>query len=388
MKPISIDHDYLLKTLTDLVQIDSTNPSCTPDGAGEAQIADYTAQSLIDIGMQVEIYEPEAGRMNVLGTLPGIADGCSLMLNAHLDTVGVEGMEAPFSAEIKAGKVYGRGTQDMKGSLAASITAVKALIDSGVTLPGDIFIAAVADEEYLSLGTSDLLDHCIPDAAIVTEPTDMKVALAHRGFAWLEVETFGRAAHGSRYQDGVDANMRMGRVLNKLEGLERELRQREPHPLVGTPSLHAARINGGSEWSIYADHCQLQIERRTVPGESEEGIIHEVQLILDDLRAQDDTFESQLKLKTIRQPHELSSHAGIVKSLQEAVESVMNVETSPVGVPFWTDAALLGAAGVDAVLIGPIGAGLHSKQEWVDIESLFQLSNILARTIILYNQVD
>ncbi len=293
-----LDRKFLLKTLTELVQIDSTNPSCTPDGAGETEIAQYISICLKDIGLDVETYEPEPGRMNVLGILSGEDQGRSLMFNAHMDTVGVVGMENPFAAQVHDGKMYGRGTQDMKASLAASITALKALLDSNTRLPGDLFLAAVADEEYLSLGTSDLLKHCIPDAAIVTEPTNMQIALAHRGWAWLEVETFGIAAHGSRYQDGVDANMRMGRVLNKLEGLEVDLRHHDPHVLVGTPSLHAARIKGGTEWSIYADHCLLQIERRTIPGESQEDILKEIQVILDDLKGKDEAFKAQLKIKS------------------------------------------------------------------------------------------
>lgn len=380
-----LDRKFLLKTLTELVQIDSTNPSCTPDGAGETEIAQYISICLKDIGLDVETYEPEPGRMNVLGILSGEDQGRSLMFNAHMDTVGVVGMENPFAAQVHDGKMYGRGTQDMKASLAASITAVKALVDSNTTLPGDLFLAAVADEEYLSLGTSDLLKHCIPDAAIVTEPTNMQIALAHRGWAWLEVETFGIAAHGSRYQDGVDANMRMGRVLYRLEGLEVDLRHRDPHALVGTPSLHAAKIKGGTEWSIYADHCQLQIERRTIPGERQEDILKEIQEILDELKGIDEAFKAQLKLKAIRGPHEVSPEVDIVKSLQAASRSVLHEEPLLIGVPFWTDAALMSAIGIDTVLIGPIGAGLHSKEEWVDLESVFHLAHILAKTAVMYN---
>ena len=385
MKQYTVDHEFLLKTLTALVQIDSTNPSCTPGGAGERQISQYISSCLINLGLEVQTFEPEPGRMNVLGRLPGTGHGPSLMFNAHMDTVGVEGMSKPFAAQVRDGKMYGRGTQDMKGSLAASIAAVKALLDAEIKLPGDLFLAAVADEEYLSLGTSDLLKHCVPDAAIVTEPTGMLVALAHHGFAWLEVETFGKAAHGSRYQDGVDANMHMGRVLYQLEKLEKELRHRNPHPLVGTPSLHAAVIAGGTEWSIYSDHCLLKIERRTVPGESQDVVINEVQTILDDLIRKHDSFQAQVKLKAIREPHEVSPQAGIVKSLKTASKDILGEETAPIGVPFWTDAALMSARGIDTVLIGPAGDGLHSKEEWVNLESLFQLAEILAQTAEIYN---
>ena len=191
------------------------------------------------------------------------------MLNAHYDSVGIENMPEPFSAAVRDGKMYGRGSYDMKGSLAAQMAALKALVDSEAKLGGDVVIAAVADEEYGSIGTADLIRHIRTDAAIVTEPSAVQICLAHKGYLWIEVETIGRAAHGSRFEQGIDANMRMGRFLAELDKLERDLRQRKPHPLVGPPSLHAATIHGGEGLSTYAASCKLQIERRTIPGETE-----------------------------------------------------------------------------------------------------------------------
>ncbi len=156
------------------------------------------------------------------------------MLNAHYDTVGVDEMPEPFSAAVRDGKLYGRGAYDMKGSLAACMTAAKALADAGAPQAGDVLVAAVADEEYGSLGTASVIANVKVDGAIVTEPTSLKICLAHKGYLWIEVETTGRAAHGSRFNEGVDANMRMGRFLGELDQLEQELRARSPHPLVGT----------------------------------------------------------------------------------------------------------------------------------------------------------
>ena len=194
----------------------------------------------------MEIFEPAPGRTSVLGRLAGTGGGRSLMLNAHCDTVDVQGMAEPFSGATRDGKLYGRGAYDMKGSLAACMAAAKALVDGGTRLRGDVLVAAVADEEYGSLGTSDMLTHVKVDGAIVTEPTALEVCLAHKGYLWIQVEVAGRAAHGSKFELGIDANMKMGQFLGKLSELERDLRSRPPHPLVGPPSLHAAMLSGGT----------------------------------------------------------------------------------------------------------------------------------------------
>ena len=259
---LSLDHSFLQQTMVDLVRINSTNPLLTPGSPGEVMAGQYIADTLASLGLDVTVHQLESNRINVVGILKGSGGGRSLMLNGHLDTVGVDGMEDPFSATIRKGKLYGRGSQDMKGSLAAIIATIKALVDANISLAGDVIFTAVADEEHSSIGTEHIVKHYTADAAIVAEPTDMAVGLAHRGFIWYQVETFGRAAHGSRYSEGIDANMRMGRFLAELDKLEQELLQRSPHPLAGPPSLHASLISGGTELPVYAAHCLLQLERR------------------------------------------------------------------------------------------------------------------------------
>src|SRR2546427_5449174 len=214
------------------------------------------------------------------------------MLNAHCDTVDVRGMAEPFSAAIRDGKLYGRGSFDMKGSLAACMAAAKALASCRVRLRGDVLVAAVADEEYGSLGTRNLIEHVKVDGAIVTEPTALEVCLAHKGYLWIEVQVTGRAAHGSKFELGIDANMKMGHFLHALGELEWDLRHRTPHRLVGPPSLHAALLNGGSGLSTYAPLSTLQIERRTVPGETDVEAVAEVRSLLDRLAAADPDFRS------------------------------------------------------------------------------------------------
>jgi acetylornithine deacetylase len=385
---LKIDRDFTILTLAELVRINSINPSLSPEGKGEAEIGAYVADLLNSFGMQVTTYEIEPARVNVVGILKGSGGGKSLLMNAHMDTVGVEGMIGdPFGAEIREGRMYGRGTQDMKGSLAAMLGAVKALADSKVELAGDVLITAVADEEHASIGTDDLVKHVTADAAIVTEPTNLTLCRAHRGFIWYDVETYGRAAHGSRFREGIDANMRMGRFLARLDKLEQELRHRPSHPLVGPPSLHAARLQGGAEISIYAAHCLLQIERRTTPGETEKQVTAELQAIIDELAAEDTTFKATVKPAFMRNPFEIGAEAEIVQALEGAMIDCTDAKPIHSGQSFWTDAAILADTGIESVLIGPTGGGLHSAEEWVDLRSVVDLAQILAETAVQYCQV-
>lgn len=384
MPEISIDRRRLVDQLADLVRIDSTNPELVSNGAGEAEIADYLAGAMQEVGLDVNVWAAETGRPNVVGVLEGEGGGRSLMFNAHTDTVGVEGMGEPFTPRIEEGRMYGRGTLDMKGSLAAQLAAVRGLQAADVELGGDLIVAAVIDEEHKSRGTEDLLERYHPDGAIVTEPTDLDLALAHKGFVWIDVETRGRAAHGSRPEEGIDANMHMGRVLARLDGLEQELGWRDGHPLAGSPSLHAARIEGGSASSVYAAHCRLRVERRTVPGEMVEEAIDEIRGILADLRSGDPDFDGTCQQAFARAPFEVAADADIAEAVRGAGEQVHGAPPANVGQTFWTDAALLAAAGTETVVFGPAGEGLHATEEWVDLESVEVVARVLADAAIRY----
>lgn len=382
------DREYFVETLRTLVRTNSINPAFSGGSTDEREIAAWVAGEMERLGMTTRRFEPEPGRVSVLGSLAGSGGGRSLMLYAHVDTVGIEGMPDPFSGDVRDGRVYGRGAYDMKAGLAACLTAVKALRDAGVRLPGDLLIAAVADEEVASLGMRDLLAHATADAAIVTEPTEMQVCLAHKGFCWVQVETFGRAAHGSRFEDGIDANLRMGRFLARLEVLERELRARPPHPRVGPPSLHAAVMRGGSGTSTYAAHCRLEIERRTVPGETEAQVLAEIRAITDALTAEDATFRAEVTPLLTRGSFEAREDAPVVRTLTRAAAEVLGSEPPATGFPFWMDAALMAEVGMDTVVMGGRGEGAHADVEWADIQSHVQLAEILARTAADFCGVD
>lgn len=382
-----INQEFIIQTLIKLVKIDSRNPSLCQDGPGEAALGAEIARLLDGIGLQVFTYPLAANRVNVVGLLPGAGGGPSLMLNGHMDTVGVEGMADPFSAAIRAGRLFGRGSQDMKGSLAAMLGAAKALAESPNRLRGDVIFAFVADEEDRSLGTMDLLKHHQAEAAIVTEPTDLALVLAHRGLFWYEVETMGKAVHGSRYTEGIDAIMRMGRFLSRLEVLERDLRGRAGHPLTGPPSLHAALIAGGTDSCTYADSCRLQIDRRSIPGERAQQVTFELQEIIDQLEADDPTFQAALRLAVQRPALETDRDSEISRAVQRAAQHVLEQEVVQTGAAYWSDAALLAEAGMEAVLFGPVGAGLHGPEEWVDLESVVQLAAVLVETAGSYCEI-
>jgi acetylornithine deacetylase len=381
---MQIDRAYTLATLVRLVEINSVNPSLAAGAPGESEIAASIAASLGACGLTTETFEPEPGRATVLGRLPGTGGGRSLMLNAHCDTVDTAGMPEPFSGALRQGRLYGRGAYDMKGSLAASMAAARALVEAGVRLRGDLLVAAVADEEYASLGTRDLVGRVKTDAAIVTEPTALQVCLAHKGYLWIEVAVSGRAAHGSRFELGIDANMKMGAFLYELARLERELRARPPHPLLGPPSLHAALLSGGSGLSTYAASSTVQIERRTIPGETEAQAVAEIQALVDRLSAADPDFHATVCPFCTRDPFEVTPDAAIVRAVGAAAEKVLGHAPSHIGDTPWMDSALLQAAGIETVVFGPAGAGAHADVEWVDVESVIQLAEILAETAVAY----
>lgn len=371
--------DPCVRLLRDLVAIDSVNPSLVPGAAGEGAIAAAIAEHLRAMGLDVHVGEAAPGRPNVVGVLEGSRPGPALMFCGHVDTVGVEGMAAPFDPVERNGRLYGRGAQDMKGGVAAMIDAVRVLKERG-RRRGRVIVAAIVDEEYASLGADALVREWSADAAVVTEPTDLQVAIGHKGFAWIEVETRGRAAHGSRPKDGIDAIARMGRVLGRLEQLDRELQAGPPHALMGTPSLHASTIAGGRELSVYPDRCVLQVERRTIAGETDRGALDEVRAIVEALADEDPTFEAGCRLMFSRPPYELAASHELPVRLCAAAHAA-GCRAGTVGMSFWTDAAVLAQAGIPSVLFGPGGAGLHSSEEYVNVADVLACRDALVRFV-------
>jgi acetylornithine deacetylase len=370
--------DRCLQLLKDLIQVDSVNPSLVLGARGEDHIARALTVAIQGgIGLRVREQIVAPGRPNIVAELEGKAPGRSLMLCGHIDTVGVAGMSAPFSGEERDGRIYGRGAQDMKSGVAAMIDAVRVIVESGGLDAGKVIIACVVDEEHASIGAEALVTKWRADAAVVTEPTDMQVAVAHKGFEWVEIETEGRAAHGSRPREGRDAIRMMGRVLNGLDGIDRQLQSKPPHKLLGTASLHASLIEGGRELSSYPDRCHMQMERRTIPGEAPGAAAREVDQVLAKLRGEDPDFKATARAMFARSPYELDSSHELPQSMLRASSNT----SAPIGMSFWTDAAILGEAGIPSILYGPTGAGLHSIEEWVNIQSVLKVRDSLVNLI-------
>jgi acetylornithine deacetylase len=365
--------------LGQLVAINSINPDLVVDGAGEGEIASFIARWLERAGLEVVVDEPETGRPNVVGIVRGTGGGRSLMLNAHMDTVGVAGMERPHEPFIEGNRLYGRGAFDMKSGLAAIMVAAASA--RKLQLRGDVIVTAVADEEFASIGTSSVLRRWSADAAIVTEPTELDICVAHKGFVWLDIETNGIAAHGSLPEEGVDAIAKMGKVLVGIEELDRALRARPTHPLLQSGSLHASLITGGQELSSYPERCVSGVERRTVPGETQASVEAEIQHIFERIAANDPHFKASLHTTLVREPFEVAQGELIVQLVRRHATAVLH-RTPDISCSYaWMDAALLSAAGIPTVVFGPGGAGAHAVVEWADLDQLAQCTEVLVQTI-------
>jgi acetylornithine deacetylase len=362
-----------------LVSIDSRNPSLVPGGPGEGAAAAFLAEVLSGWGFEVRVVEVEPGRPNVVARI-GPRGVQPIVLNGHLDVVGVDGMtHAAFEPTLREGSLYARGSSDMKGGIAAMCVAAARAAQED-RLQREVLVAAVCDEEFASIGTRHLLNgglpvDCHPVAAIVTEPTRLAVVPAHKGFAWFEFSVSGRAAHGSRYDVGIDANRLGARVMQALDEHEREVLSQRTHPLLGRASLHVAMVSGGTGWSTYAEHCVLRVERRTLPGEQTAQVQEEIEALCDRLRREG--LDLSLRLECAQPPLDTAMDADIVRALRAACVASDTPDIVD-GLWCWTDAALFAAAGIPAVCFGPGDiARAHSATEWVELDQLRAAERVL-----------
>lgn len=365
-----------------LIATDSRNPSLAPDAPGEGPIAEFLADVLRRWGFQVDLLEALPGRPNVIARIGGGHAGYSLLLNGHLDTVGVEGMTHPPHDPVERdGKLYGRGSCDMKAGIAAMCAAAVRAAKSD--LGGEVVVTAVVDEEFTSAGTRVLLEAGITaHAAIVTEPTRLHIAPAHRGFAWCDVVVHGRAAHGSRYELGVDAISHAGLLLAELHAFDADVLRARTHPLLGSASMHAGTIRGGTGISTYPERAEFSLERRTLPGERGADFVDEVRDAAARVKARVPNFRADLTLGLVQDPNDVPVDHRIVSALSAAARAA--AVAAPVsGLSCWTDAALLTAKGIPAVCFGPGDIALaHAAEEYVPIAEIERATDVLTRTII------
>jgi len=362
-----------------LVRVDSRNPTLVTGAPGEAGVAHVLAEVLGGWGFRLEWQEVRDGRANLLARIGNPAPGAPvLMFNGHLDVVGTDGMDhPPFAAELRDGRMYGRGSCDMKAGVAAMCVAAWQAAQQNIR--GEIIVAAVIDEEFESLGTRAMLARGTrADVAVVTEPTRLAICPAHRGFVWLEFTCIGRAAHGSRYDLGIDAIQHAAIVLTALERFQQTVLPTRTHPLLGRASLHAATIAGGVGWSTYPDACTLRVERRTVPGETTASVLQEVELLLAALRSAEPTLAVTVRVDTAQGPSDVAVDAPLVQRLSAAHASVRGSVPPVEGLSAWTDAALLNDAGIPAVCFGPGDIALaHAATEYVPLDEIDAATAVL-----------
>lgn len=378
MNPISIPRGDARALARALVRIDSRNPGLVDGGPGEGAAAAFLAGVLDEWGFRVELQDTAPGRPNVVARIGDPAGG-TLMFNGHLDVVGTTGMvHEPFDAEERDGRLYGRGSADMKGGVAAMCAAAALADERG--LRSEIVIAAVTDEEWASLGTLALVASGIrADAAVVTEPTTLAIMPAHRGFAWADVEVRGRAAHGSRYDIGIDAVRYAGLLLAELDRLDTDVLPTRKHPLLGRGSLHASTIAGGTGMSTYPERCILQVERRTIPGEGAETFRHELEAACARVRRAKPDFDAAVRIALSQPPSDVATDARVVQHLHAALEAE-GVSARVEGMSAWTDAALLNDAGIPAICFGPGDISLaHAAEEWVPLAEIDTATAVLTR---------
>jgi acetylornithine deacetylase len=361
----------------ELVRVDSRNPSLVSGAPGEGPVARALADVLTSWGLRVEMRDVAPGRPNVIARA-GAPGGRSLMFNGHLDVVGIDGMiHAPWDAEERNGSIYGRGSSDMKAGVAAMCAAAARV---SATIGGEVIVTAVVDEEYESIGTRALVDSGVrADAAIVTEPTRLAIMPAHLGFVWIDVTTHGRAAHGSRWDLGVDAIRHAGLVLAEIDRLDAEVLPMRGHPLLGRPSIHASLIEGGTGISTYPDRCTLRLERRTIPGESDAQVRREIDEACERAARGRPNFRAAVAVTFSQAPSDVAVDAPVVDALSNALRSCAE-DVRIQGMSAWTDAALLNAAGIPAICFGPGDITLaHAAEEYVSMDEIERATTVLVK---------
>lgn len=391
---IKIDQPSTIGLLESMVKIDSTNPTLVPGGAGEMALARFLCGYFEEAGIETQLIEAAPGRPNLIARIRGDGSGKSLLLSGHLDTVSSDGMLDPYNPRIVNDRMYGRGTFDMKGGLAAGIAAMLYIHQHQIHLKGDLLFAAVSDEEYGSIGSEKLVENIKADGCILLEPTGLstdastfsEVMVAHGGYAWAEIVTKGVAAHGSRADLGLDAIVKMGAVLTGIAELGQRLREGKFFTSAQAgktmhPSIHASIIKGGRELSSYPDRCTLSIERRLIPGETQQQVLEELEALIAAIAARDPAFHSSSRITFFREPWQAQG-GRLLEALQGAFRLETGARLQSNIFPAWTDAALFETAGIPTVIFGPLGEGAHALVEWVELQSVMMCARVLTRMVL------
>ncbi len=376
--PLSVSTEDPVALTQSLVRINSANPLLgSVPGPGEREIAEYIRAWLEHRNIETHWIEPTPGRPSIVGVVRGSGGGRSLLLNGHIDTVTTSSyVGEPLSGELKDGNIYGRGSGDMKAGVAAAMVALARV--RNLRLRGDVIFTGVADEEAESTGTEQVLAAgWRADGAIISEPTGLAIEYTHKGFVWLEIDVHGLAAHGSRADLGIDAIAKAGHFLAELDRYSERLRRAPSASPTGPPTVHASIIRGGEEPSSYPALCTITIERRTVSGETPETVAGELQTILQKLSLEVPNFRADLRVTFSRPPFSIALDHPFTVLVADVVEKQLGSRPVFSGQPAWTDCALLAEKGIPVLLWGPAGVGLHSKEEYVEADSVKKVADAL-----------
>ena len=376
----------VVEIASDLVKI----PSFSFMENQERDVAVYIQKLFLEEGIPTERIEVEPGRYNVTACLKGTGEGKSLMLSGHLDTVPPYGMEDPFSGRVSEGKLYGRGSCDMKGPLAAMVAAVIGVHRAGIRLKGDLYFAGVIDEEEKGKGTEYLVENGpYTDAAIIGEPTGMQIAIGHKGLEWIKIIVYGKKVHGGKMDQGVNAIVMASKLIDRIYAdYVPKLNLRE-HRILGHPTINMGKIQGGDQPSTVPGICTIEIDRRWIPGESLKQVYEELEEIAADMQRQDPKFRAEIQ--GIFSPEELLPHKPfctdegdpLIESIRRAMDQIGCQMKELTVFPAWSDAGVLsGYTKTKCVIMGPGDLALaHSSEESIateDLEKAAQLYGMLA----------
>ncbi len=369
-----------------MIRIDSENPP-----GKEKELADFMADILRAAGLETIEYDFKPKRPNVVGVYHSRSSVRSLIFNGHLDTVpfGDLGKWAtnPLSGDIKDGRLYGRGSADMKSSIAAFISALRAILRSKVELGGDIVIALTSDEEDSCLGAKDILEKGYhASAAIVGEPSGLQINIAHKGFARFSLTTYGKLAHSSNPDEGVNAIYKMSKAINRLEEIAASYsHSSNSHPFLGKPTLSVGVIRGGAKDNIVPDSCEITIDRRLLPDESPQDVEGELKAELAKIARDDPQFRFKLELYNSQPASETDLSEEIVKTAKKAIKETVNIEPRVEGMPATTEMSHFVKAGIPTIILGCGDIKMaHTINENLPVQQIIDASKIYAMILLKY----
>jgi succinyl-diaminopimelate desuccinylase len=381
----SVDRDLVVRLTRDLVRIRSVNPP-----GNEREAAEYLGNEMHALGLEVELHHLEPDRSQVIGRIRGSGSG-HLVLTGHLDVVppgGQDWQHDPFGAEVVDGRIYGRGSTDMKGGVAAIVAGAAALVAGGFQPRADYVIAATLGEEAGMVGAAAMVEKRSLDGSaylVVAEPSSLDVFVGEKGVLWLEVRAFGRTAHGAMPWLGVNAVICLSRLISRLDGYPFAFVE---SPLLGKPSISPNVIEGGNKTNVVPDSCRLELDLRTVPGQDHAAMVEEIRTIASEV-AGELSSEARLEVKILQDvaPLETDQTDPLVDATLKAVKVVRGTSPAVGGVAYGTDAAHLSPGfGLPMVICGPGNPGMcHQPDEYVEIEELVQAAQIyveLARSLL------